>query len=465
MHSGPELFEAGNRVRHALENSPSGPFPVVVAYDERPGWREMVEHLATLTSRVVVAKPVELAVAWLPAAVLAVDLPATTADVLTVCGAQPGMYPAHIADDRIGPEVAGHGPALQRIGHLPSRGGPESLTHRVSSSAWTDSRQPHGANIATPASSASADSASTGTLPRYDGGSDDDFFGSAGHRAKIVVFFSGRGGAGKSSFSAALAATAAARGKRVVLVDNNAGQSDQRLFLRLSKRVPLPSVYDSARSGNPADAVASPDQLTALRGSSLEPVPFALVAAPPDDLAADPLVTPRAYLDVVNHYAERADLIVVDTQIVESRDDSGMVSGFVLPLLRSGAWGVGITDASSPGIMHLISRLASFTKAGVRPDRMLTLLNKRSSNVIVDEEKLGRSLGVYSRFLGTVPLDVTLIEHTNQGRLLSDVPVLAHWVEVILSRIFPDIPVRTAPYDPALSNRRRGSLFGRLNRR
>ena len=78
-----------------------------------------------------------------------------------------------------------------------------------------------------------------------------------------------------------------------------------------------------------------------------------VVQAPPPHLADDEAITPELYLSVVAHALTHYDLVVVDTQIIEAVDRTGMVNRFVVPLLRAGARGLAITDSSSAGISFL----------------------------------------------------------------------------------------------------------------
>ncbi|GAA3635187.1 hypothetical protein [Microlunatus ginsengisoli] len=273
--------------------------------------------------------------------------------------------------------------------------------------------------------------------------------------APVLVVFGARGGLGKTSVAQALAGTAAAAGLRTVLVDANREQPDQTLLLRLDPDRPVPSVYDAARSGRPEDAVASPGELDRLRGVRRDKVRFALAAGPPAAVpGAAEACTPAVYRRVVDHAARVGDLVVVDTHPVSASHPTDMVTGLVLPLLRGGAWGLGLTDSSVPGLRHLEETLDFLTDRGVPPDRLLTLVNRAPRSAELDMTLLGSRLARRSHWIGPIHTDDEDIQNrSNAGVVLTDVPAMAHQVEQVLSRV-AGLEVRTAPP----GRRRRGPL-------
>ena len=129
----------------------------------------------------------------------------------------------------------------------------------------------------------------------------------------------------------------------------------------------LPSVYDAAICGNPAAAVCFPAELNAARPIGLASLEFAAVLAPADDQADPALVGAQVYRRVIDYARANADLVVIDTQIVEAFDTSGLIDGLVVPLLGEDAWALGIADQSAAGFDNLARRIAHFGEAGVNP--------------------------------------------------------------------------------------------------
>jgi MinD-like ATPase involved in chromosome partitioning or flagellar assembly len=325
---------------------------------------------------------------------------------------------------------------------------------------------------------ASGDLAATRTVAP--GGLEDDpagevpslsevFDASGGRRsahclAEAIVVFGGRGGLGKTSVAQALAATGADRGLRVVLVDANVGQGDQHLLLRLDPNQPVPSAYDAARTGHPADAIASPSILNDLRAGRRDRVGFALVAAPPDTIpGAVTAATPAVYRNIVDYAARKADLVVIDTHPISAGEPGAMVTDLILPLLRGGAWGLGLTDSSIPGLHHLEKVLDLLTALGVPADRIMSIINRVPAAASIDMNLLGSRLGRRSHFIGAIDADDEDIPNrSNSGVQLNDVHVMAHRIERVLSRVC-DLEVRTA--EPGSRRRGRFGLFGRGGRK
>jgi len=189
-----------------------------------------------------------------------------------------------------------------------------------------------------------------------------------------LICWAGKGGVGKSTIALSLGAIAAEMGLRTVVVDANRGQGDLRKYLRVNQAY-LPSVVDAAASGDPTRAITSPERLAAARPAGLPTVPFSMAFAPNDSQMDPALVTPAVYRDVVGAVRTIADIVIVDTQIIEAADIGGMIDDFVVPELLAGAWGLGISDLSV-GADNLLRRLYMLTAKGANPERLMVMLNR-----------------------------------------------------------------------------------------
>lgn len=279
--------------------------------------------------------------------------------------------------------------------------------------------------------------------------------------AQRIVVFGARGGLGKTSLAQALAATAAARELPAVLVDGNREQGDQHLLLRLDHQRPHPSAYETARTGRPQDAICPPRLLDDLRGGRRDQIRFALVAAPPSTIpGAAHATTPAVYRKIIDHAARISDLVIIDTHPLSPACPGPMLTDLILPILRGGAWGVGLTDASIPGLTHLEETLDYLIESGVPQDRLLTIINRVPASAELDMETLGGRLARRSRWVGPIYADDEEIPNrSNAGYTLDDVHVMAHQVENILYQTC-GLDVRTAP--PGTGRR---NILGFLNRK
>lgn len=255
-----------------------------------------------------------------------------------------------------------------------------------------------------------------------------------GHGSPLAIVCAEKGGVGKTNTTLALAQRAAdlAPGRRVVLIDMNRGQGDIRKYLKLGG-AQLPSILDAAISGNVADAVLSPEQVTAARHASLPPISFGVVLAPEPESADPRIVTPDVYQRVIDMVRDQADLVVVDTQIVEIHDTSGLVDGLIVPTLAHDAYGVTLTDTSAPGVSNLVTMLHHFAQQGVPANRLMIVINRALQGY--DTNVLRGMLTKYGTFAGAVEEKSLLARQANMGRIPHNDPVLAPVLDAVLLRV------------------------------
>lgn len=241
--------------------------------------------------------------------------------------------------------------------------------------------------------------------------------------APVITVFSGKGGVGKSSSSIQIATTAAAAGKRVILVDGNRGQGDISKYLALSRKMEYdtPTIADYLDHGEVKPLVLGAKTLTRMRPHEADEIPedLGVVLAPhhKDERLSE--VDATVYMRVINQLREFCDLLVIDTQIIEADDASGMVTNMIVPLLADGGFGLGISDMSNAGVRNLTERLNLLATAGVDRGRMLIALNMAEPGAISSlnefgKDKLDGKLGV---FLGVIGEDHRIQQLMNHGEL------------------------------------------------
>ena len=253
-------------------------------------------------------------------------------------------------------------------------------------------------------------------------------------RAPVVIVFSGKGGVGKTAVALGLAQRAARKGglARVLLVDANRGQGDVRKYLRL-RSGSLPSVFDAAAAGDPRRGIVGPTALNAARVETLAALGFGAVLAP-DDEHADPAAVPAAaYRAVVDYARARFDLVVLDTQIIEAADTSGLVDGLVVPLLCDGAYGVALSDTSMAGVQNTLVRVNMLIASGVPRDHLMLGVNRASPVSGLDEGLMRRRCEPLAAWVGMVRMDPRIVSVFEQGSIPGDpdAPEIPAWCAML----------------------------------
>lgn len=232
--------------------------------------------------------------------------------------------------------------------------------------------------------------------------------------SKVFISFAGKGGVGKSNMALALAECCASVGMRVALVDMNRGQGDVRIWLKLQDQN-VPTIYNAAISGNIDDGILTPDMLTERRSRNLPALGFALVLAPPPELADPAIVTTDVYRKTIEYLTTKVDLVIVDTQIIEAQDVSGLHTDLVIPLLRSGAHALGITDMSPPGLNNLLATVKRFATYGIDREATMLMVNMAETFDEKDRDTLDKLFSAYSVFAGAAGRDLQFKAKIDQG--------------------------------------------------
>lgn len=253
-------------------------------------------------------------------------------------------------------------------------------------------------------------------------------------QAKVIITFAAKGGVGKTSLALALANRAAAEGLRVAVIDMNRGQGDVRSYLRADS-VDLPTIYNAAVTGDSKAAVISPEQLAGARAKNLPLIQFATVFAPPVEMADPEIVNAAVYGKIIALLASRADLVIIDTQISEARDVSGLIDYVVVPALLSGAWGVGITDMSRPGLANLSDRVRRLSTVGVPRDHLFIAVNKAPEFTAADGDSIKSHFDQHAQFVGSITHDSAFASDMNSGTISSENPAVSPVLDAILSRV------------------------------
>jgi cellulose biosynthesis protein BcsQ len=240
-------------------------------------------------------------------------------------------------------------------------------------------------------------------------------------RGGVVCVFAGKGGVGKSTTTISLAerAATAVPGLRVIVIDANRGQGDVRTFLKLDDAA-APSIYDAAVSRNPdvfRDVLINPRRLSSYR-TDRTPIHVGVILSPEKDQSHPSVVTSQIYARAIEYARTKADLVFVDTQIIESFDTSGLIDDVIVPLLIDGAWGLGLSDTSTPGVQNLMWVLNNFVERGVSTSRIMVALNKVEPDSTIDAGAMSQHVKRYATWMGTATLD-PLVKHTQN---LGEVP-------------------------------------------
>lgn len=242
----------------------------------------------------------------------------------------------------------------------------------------------------------------------------------------LLVVYGGKGGIGKSTLALCLAQAAAETGGlSVCLIDANRGQGDLGLYMRVRKS-DLPSIYDAVTIGDLPSAIIPPDQINTARHGAGDQIAFWFVQAPRPQRDGDislevAAVRPEHYAEMITLARKRFDLVVVDTQITEAMDTSGLIDHAVGPALSRGGYALGMAELSTPGIENLLTSMTNLQQLGADPARMMTIANNISPDVR-DYGKIPHLLGQHSRWKGVIHHDQRIYDDMVSRRIPHAVP-------------------------------------------
>ena len=284
--------------------------------------------------------------------------------------------------------------------------------------------------------------------------------------AEVLFAVSGSGGVGKSSLALAIANRAANRDRRVVLIDGNLGQPDLATCLRIAEAHTLPSIFDAVLAEDPQAGIIGPAELNNVRDPRLSRLNFALVQGPTAEQLETGAINSRTLADTIHHVRQFADLVVVDTQILERDDPRGLMSDVIAPELGAGGWALGVAGMSTPGLSNLIEVLERMDRDAVNPGRIMSLINRVPADIALhNQDRIVGALRDLSVHLGTIWEDNTILTRMNTGEMISDLPVCAHQIDTILHRIL-NLPIEAPVHQiTAAPTRRRWPWVRQLARR
>ncbi|MGP5048056.1 ParA family protein [Glutamicibacter ardleyensis] len=252
-----------------------------------------------------------------------------------------------------------------------------------------------------------------------------------------VIILASKGGVGKSSSSIQMAHEAGKAGMRVILIDANSGQPDLMVMLGL-ERSNLPTIQDAALSNDVGVCFLSPDQINHFRSHDADQVTFGFVAAPLSKTNRRGDVSNYFYAQVIEEARRRADLVIVDTQILENDDKTGIVEEVFVPVLQTGnGWAIGVTECSAVSVNSLEQRFRDLTgPGGIAASKFMTLFNKVD---VEDMEEVvsGRAEAFrgFGEVLGAIPESRVAKLAIDNRELELDTPLFSKRILAALLRI------------------------------
>ncbi|WP_386763061.1 nucleotide-binding protein [Lysinibacter cavernae] len=251
----------------------------------------------------------------------------------------------------------------------------------------------------------------------------------------VVINYAGKGGVGKSSLTILEAQMLAEQDLRVCVVDANRGQADLVTNLKIGRSDP-PTIYTAKQTGDFDSAIITPEQMASIRDPRMGALAFSVVLGPPDDLAAPEHTSAGLYADLVDYLRAHFDVVIVDTQIIEAHL-TDLWQAFLIPLLISGAWGVGITDESDAGETNLFDRMRSLADLGVGDSHQLVVANRFHEFTEEDAQHLEQKFNLLGSFVGGAIDDPYFESQMNMGSIVTNSTEMAPVLRAILYRIVP----------------------------
>lgn len=300
--------------------------------------------------------------------------------------------------------------------------------------------------------------------------SDDDFFASRTttkpppeqtrsrtHRGNLIFIASGKGGVGKTTTAISLAHKASSSGEQTIVIDLNRGQPDLQKYLRLGSN-PLRCAYDAYKTSNPSDSILTPSEYGYLREQAKLPVPdFAIVLGPPSDLSDPSYVSAAVYGQIIDYARSISDLVIVDTQIVESHR-TDLWDHAIIPALRADAWLIAITDESSPGVSNLFERLSEMETEGVTHARTIILAAGYEFFSSDDFSYFQNKFSGLGTFIGSTGFDEVFRDQINLGKITQ-----SQKIEPAICKILERVSGRSDLYsgEEEMAPKRKMRMFGK----
>ena len=286
----------------------------------------------------------------------------------------------------------------------------------------------------------------------------------------VVFVIARKGGVGKSTMSAIIAQALASLKTRpspmggeggehmyrVTLIDANRGQGDIAKNLRVHD---AQTIVNFASTGDPSSAVLFPpqmDQLRRERDPRLEPLMFSLIAGPPASMADHEYITSEVYAEAIAYARSVSDFVIVDTQIAEAKDATGLFEDVYLPLIYAdeNAYVVGLSDYGGNQMENLRNYMdGTEHNHKFPPERSVVFLNKAEPRHVANQdhiniitEELGgwspetnpHKRGLVPRMAGVVLLTESLSKALENGRVPYESTDIAPVLGVILSMLTSD---------------------------
>lgn len=309
---------------------------------------------------------------------------------------------------------------------------------------------------------------------------DDDMFFSASRaqsHAPIVIVGARKGGVGKTSTSLGIAQRGAECGLKTVLIDANMGQGGSvSVRLRIHKERHLPTIYDAALSNNPRRSFLMPDEINEVRNrlDNLDDVAFSLVQAPTSQTSSREVVTNNIYLEVIRYAQRHADLVVVDTQIIESeahRPDS-LFWDKLVPLIRNNeAWLVCVTEDDRESVKNTLETCRELSEGKqISRSHILTIFNLFDPG-IVNTQSANKTLKAHSVPVGIIDRIDSIKKRFSAGYTPTSIPEFIPVLNNVLrhvtgdSQTFPRHEAVIERDDPTPQNRpqkKKPGFFARL---
>lgn len=249
-------------------------------------------------------------------------------------------------------------------------------------------------------------------------------------QGQVLFSFAAKGGVLKTTTAIATAQRAANAGLKVTLIDANRGQGDIDTVLRIPQ---CPTIYDFAIGAPIEDIHLSPERIGSMRPTVLEKVNFAFIAAPRDGTSDKNIVTSQVYREAIDYARSVSDLVVIDTQIAEDTDNSGLFDEVFIPLMRDDAWVLALSDASVQSIDNIFSRIAYLEQRhGVDPGRILFLMTRLGEKEESIAEEIANTCTAMATPMGFIKAAHDAVSLQSTGSLLADHEAFAPVLDSVL---------------------------------